>query len=603
MAGLALPVEVNNDFKKVLERILDMKYFEYAVNGLVNRNQIIEADKFSLNGQRSECYKSMFYFDEGLKLHVDKTKSVSGYSGLHGADNLYFDFDGADLHEVKNEVEKFIRFLEVGYELPIEYVQIYFSGNKGFHLAIPFKAISEPELSIEFYKTVKRMVERLAEGFRFVDASIYQINRLFRLENTINAKSGLYKIPITFEELVSLSVADIKKLAKTPREFEQCEDVREVGGLSELYNECKRVDTAQPKQSAFNEFKDILNGAAEGNRNNAAVKLAGLFVSKGFDESFTLEMLNLWNQNNNPKLGDAEIHSVVRSAAKYKKVDVIPEVYSIGSGFTEYKQFVSTFDAVKVKLGFEPIDEKIRGIVPGEVAVILGGTAHGKSAFLQWIGLNYAKRTKQPVLFFSLEMPISSVVERSIQISTGQCGYDVERFIKSGNVIFEQEVKTELQKVQSFYSITKSGLNLEQIKNIIQHSEENIFKRKSGLILIDYLGLIAGGGRDLYEKVSNIAREIKTLAKDINTPIIYLSQISRKYQGKDELDILAARDSGAVEEAVDFVFALRRVDAEETQDSIKLELGILKNRRGSTGKIEIYMNKKSLNFTTDAKPF
>lgn len=600
MVRASAEMENHNAFKKIMERILEMKYFEYAVNGLVNRNQIIEADKFSLNGILSECYKSMFYFDEGLKLYVDKTKSVSGYSGLHSSDYLYFDFDGLDLHEVKVEVEKFIRFLEVEY-MPIEYVGIYFSGNKGFHLSIPFRAISEPELSIDFYKVVKKMVGRLAEGFKFVDVSIYQVNRLFRLENTINMKSGLYKIPITFEELVSLSVDEIKQLATAQKELEQFEDIQEVAGLRDLYLECKRVDTAQPKQS--NEFKDIFNGVAEGNRNNAAVKLAGLFVSKGFDETFTLEMLKLWNQNNEQKLSDIELQGIVRSCFRYKKVDEMPQVYSIGSGFNEYKQFVSTFDAIKVKLGFEPIDEKIRGLVPGEVAVILGRTSVGKSAFLQWIGLNYAKRTKQPVLFFSLEMPISSVVERSIQISTGECGYDVERFVKSGNVIFEQEVKAELKKIESFYSVTKSGLNLGQIKNIIQHSEENIFKRKCGLILIDYLGLIAGGGRDLYEKISNIAREIKTIAKDLNTPIIYLSQINRKYQGTDELDLSAARDSGAIEEAADFVFGLRRVDTEETLDSIKLELGILKNRRGATGRIEIYMNRKSLNFTTNEKQF
>jgi len=574
-----------------------VNYYEYAVGGLINRNQIIEADKFNLNGQRLECYKSMFYFDEGLKLHVEKTKSVSGYIGLHGADYLYFDFDG-DLHKVKSEVESFIRFLQVEY-MPIEYVQVYFSGNKGFHIGIPFKAISEPELSIDFHKTVKKMVAKLTEGFKFVDASIYQINRLFRLENTINAKSGLYKIPITFEELVIKSVDEIKQLAKSPREIEQFQDIQQVAGLRELYLECKKPDDVLPKQS--NEFKDIFNGVGEGNRNNAAVKFAGLFVSKGFDENFTLEMLKLWNQNCEPKLSDAEISAVVKSAMRYKKVDEMPLIYSVGSGLAEYKQFVSTFDAVKVKLGFEPIDLKIRGLVPGEVAVILGRTSVGKSAFLQWIGLDYAKRTKQPVLFFSLEMPISSVVERSIQISTGECGYDVERFIKSGDVKFEQEVKAELKKIESFYSVTKSGLNLGQIKNIIQHCESNVYKQKTGLILIDYLGLIQGGGRDLYEKTSNIAREIKTLAKDLNTPIIYLSQINRKYQGTDELNISAARDSGAVEEAADFVFGLRRVDEDETSDSIKLELGILKNRRGSTGRIEIYMNRKSLNFSTNEK--
>lgn len=579
-----------------------VNYYEYAVGGLINRNQIIEADKFSLNGQCSECYRSIFCFDVGLKLYVDKSGSVAGYSGQHGADYLYFDFDG-DLNEVKNEVEKFIRFLEAGYELPIEYVGIYFSGNKGFHLSIPFKAISEPEFSIEFSKTVKKMVGRLAEGFKFVDVSIYQVNRLFRLENTINAKSGLYKIPLSFLELFSLSVDAIKELAKSPREIEQYKDIQEVAGLRDLYLECKRVDTAQPKQSTVNEFKDIFNGVAEGNRNSAAVKLAGLFVSKGFDEGFTFDMLKLWNQNNNPKLSDIELQGIVRSCFRYKKVDEMPQVYSIGSGFNEYKQFVSTFDAVKVKLGFEPIDEKIRGLVPGEVAVILGRTSVGKSAFLQWIGVTYAKRTKQPVLFFSLEMPISSVVERSIQISTGECGYDVERFIKSGDVNFDNEVKAELKKIESFYSVTKSGLNLGQIKNIIQHCESNVYKQKTGLILIDYLGLIQGGGRDLYEKTSNIAREIKTLAKDLNTPIIYLSQINRKYQGTDELNISAARDSGAVEEAADFVFGLRRVDEDETSDSIKLELGILKNRRGSTGRIEIYMNRKSLNFSTNEKPF
>lgn len=601
-------------------------YAEFVIGNIQNRNKIFNINEFKLNGINTDCFRSLFLFDENLLHYVKKTGSVKGFSGLHITDAVPIDFDGSDLNEVKREVIDFINHLYWNYEIPNEYLKISFSGNKGFHIVLPIKLFDEnPQPKEDFYLVVKNIVKDLAEGFKFVDFSIYESKRIFRMLNTKNSKSGLYKIPLTFDELDSFSIDKIKELAKTKRTVElfPINEISVNKSLNELYKKwCNYNFNQNPKNENINLKDDLLNilknGVDESNRHNALIRITGALEKKGLDYDFILQILKDWNLKNRPPLPNDRLENESKRCFddNRKKQDIsLFKIYNLQDAEIEYKNYVKQIDSFKVKIGFDTIDKKIRGIMPGETMCILGKTSVGKSALLQNIGMNFTKESKEPVLFFSLEMPVNSVFERAMQIETGLSGYEVENQYKFNSEDIKLKAKLLFNDLSNFYIITKSGLNLEQIKNLIMFAEDNIYHKKTGLILIDYLGLVRESGKDIYEQVSKVARAIKDIAKEFNVPIIFLSQVNRNYKEYDELTIDSARDSGVIDEASDFIIGIWKEKDDKSeieQPEIKLKLGILKNRKGGLGRASITMSKKSLRIvesdlnenaeTTEQKP-
>ena len=588
-------------------------YCEIAVSGLQNRNQIIRLSDFKLTDQRNEVYRSLFLFNDGLKAWVERTGSVKGYAGPHTTDAVAFDLDGEDLHAVQAEAIRLVQYLTEVLEVPANYIRAAFSGFKGLHVVIPIEAFTDAvKPSLHFYKVVKAVAEELSSGFSFIDSSIYEPKRLFRVLNSINGKSGLHKIPLTFSELLTLPTNEIKTLARSPRRVDQLppSEIRPVEALREIWDKWVRSDFDDPRSSTSarkQKVVDILQGVGQGSRNTAASRLAGLFISKGFDEDFTVNLVSIWNQQNNPPLLDEEVARIVHGAyRRYKKDDAANvTVYDFAKAGEAYRNFVSSSKTAKVNTGFESLDYKLRGIVPGETCCILGKTSVGKSAFLQNIGMNYARATGRNVLMYSLEVPITSVFERAAQIEFGLSGGEIESGFQQNLDDVTGFAKMLFTKVPTFFTITKSGLDLDAIRSITRFAETEVYHSSTGLILIDYLGLVKGAGRDVYEQVSRVARGMKDLAKELNVPIIFLSQVNRNYTEFDPLAIGAARDSGAVDEASDFVLGLWKDDNRplpndrSADDTTMLILGILKNRRGGIGQTPLLMDRPSLRVVED----
>ena len=175
-------------------------------------------------------------------------------------------------------------------------------------------------------------------------------------------------------------------------------------------------------------------------------------------------MLSLvqWNELNDPPLDCVRLENESKSAFD-KVIQAVPEIFSLKQAGDIYRDYISKIDSCKVKTGYDSIDAKIRGLMPGETMCILGKTSVGKSAFLQNIGLNYAKTSGEPVLFFSFEMPITAVYERTLQIETGLTGYEIENSFKRNEEEIKIKANLALNDIENFYVITKTGLNLDQI--------------------------------------------------------------------------------------------------------------------------------------------
>ena len=571
-----------------------MEYVEIAQDSIKSRNIIVEL-RDVVFGNRQECYRSIFIFDEKLAEHVKQSGSVVGFYGKHYSEALIFDFDNNNLDEVKTEVIKFINYLNIRFEVDVSAIRIYFSGHKGFHITLPFQLLAyKLDASMDFWERYKLFAEELSKGFKFVDRSIYGIRRLIRMANSINKKSELYKIPLSFNELNNLPIEKIKGLASAPRQVE-CLPLDEIEVNEELNLMWEKAIIIREKKAESkrdNLLTCIRKGANEGNRHNSLIKIIGALKRKGLDKDFCFELTRLWNIKNSPPLEDSEVRTQVEQSYKDADVDDVI-IYSMQDAEEEYRKYAMDNEA-KVKTGFAEIDKAIRGISPGEVCCIIGKTSVGKSALLQNIGLNNIKSSNKPVLFFSLEMPIISVFERTQQIIEDMTGNEIETHYKNN-----QGFNANLTRYSSLYTVTKSGLTVQSIGELIHSAERK--HGTMGLVLIDYLGLVNGEGKDIYQQVSKVARDIKSLAKESKIPIIYLSQITKQYSPYDELELGAARDSGAIDEAADFVIGIWKDKNERTSNEnakdIKLQLGILKNRKGKLGRIDLIMTKKNLRIT------
>jgi len=260
---------------------------------------------------------------------------------------LYLDFDSDietdnDYARLKRQVVQTINYFEKGFGIPSSMQKIYFSGHKGFHLLIPDECfgIDYCQDLNERYKLIAKMVDA-DNACPSLDMKIYDRRRLFRIPNSINSKSGLYKVPVTKQQLRQFSYEEMKEWASEPREvetdepepieraiaiFEKCfqetpeDKVRERRKAREKERKAKRsvpVDKdGKPKHYKLSPcIINILEaGAVEGQRNNTAIALASSLFQNGRTREEVDAIMAEWNEINEPPIDDMELYTTINSA-------------------------------------------------------------------------------------------------------------------------------------------------------------------------------------------------------------------------------------------------------------------------------------------------
>ena len=196
-----------------------MKIIDTAFEGVFNRNKPMETWEVQVLdlSQKKDCYATYFIFGEKFRDHILKTNSVKGYDGVYTAEFLPFDIDCADnLKHAQEQAQALINRIQLVYGLCNADTQIFFTGAKGFHIQIPQAVFGDFKPSKTLSEDFRRIALEISSGIE-IDTSIYDSVRLWRIPNTINGKTGLYKISISIEELFNLSIEQIKDLAKSPR--------------------------------------------------------------------------------------------------------------------------------------------------------------------------------------------------------------------------------------------------------------------------------------------------------------------------------------------------------------------------------------------------
>ena len=253
--------------------------------------------------------------------------------------------------------------------------------------------------------------------------------------------------------------------------------------------------------------------------------------------------------------------------------------------------------------GLRDLDNVTEGLHETQLIIIAARPAVGKTAFALNIAAAAAKSTKKNIAIFSLEMPAEQLVLRMIS-SLGQVD---NKKLQTGRL--ENEDYRRINEAISQLSDTNIYLHdgASTTASEIQAKCRRLATQGEGLglVVIDYLQLIDSSGRYAgarQQEISEISRKLKTMALELNVPVIALSQLSRNVEKReDKRPVLSdLRESGAIEQDADIVAALHApdVDVPQTDDSIPspIQLIILKHRNGPTATIDMLFKKKTSTF-------
>ncbi len=241
--------------------------------------------------------------------------------------------------------------------------------------------------------------------------------------------------------------------------------------------------------------------------------------------------------------------------------------------------------------GFSDLDKLTAGLQPAQLVLVAARPAMGKSAFALNIAANAGIRGNTPVAIFGLEMAKKEMVNR---ILCSEAMVDSQK-VKTGNMEEADWMKlaTALGPLSDapIYVDDTADINVMTIRTRCRKlkMEKNI-----GLVIIDYLQLIQGSGKKgqtREQEISEISRSLKIMAKELEIPVIALSQLSRAVeQRQDHRPMLSdLRESGAIEQDADIVMFLYRDEVynQETTKRGVAEVIIAKHRGGSTGSVEL----------------
>lgn len=272
--------------------------------------------------------------------------------------------------------------------------------------------------------------------------------------------------------------------------------------------------------------------------------------------------------------------------------------------FLELKQKALKPEFPGLASGFYDLDSLTQGFQKSDLIILAGRPSMGKTAFVLNITENILKNYKLPIIFFSLEMSKEQLIYRLLSNETGIS----QTRLKLGNLYKEDWNK--LKKSIQLYSKLPFFINDEPnitIYDLRSKIKKIIFEQTNiGLIVIDYLQLLLNSKiktENRVQELSQITRSLKAIAKEFQTPIIALSQLSRNVENRiNKRPILSdLRESGSIEQDADLVLMLYRENyynstTEKFEKIAPAELIVAKHRNGPLGVVK-------LSFQTDPTKF
>jgi len=587
---------------------MEYKLAEIVLGGARNRGNIKPVDSIcELNSEDInysgfvDCYSSVYLHSQEFADYTQAHKGngngtgMAGYTGGVKAEFVHWDFDSSSNPEkAYNDAKELMERLVHIYDVEIERIRIYFSGNKGFHVLMisPEFALLQGRKNLP--SLIKVFANKCAERLETADTAVYDITRIWRIPNTKHSKTGLYKIPI----LPSWTFPQVKEKAQQPQKVNFL-PIEEFDQNKAIQVEIKSIWSSkkEEKPSSFhftggNLIEGISSGFKEGERNNAMFSLGRMLNKKGIDIHMIDAILRMVNEKSG--LEEREIQSIIRSVEKHPTdfESREPEETDIVTMQDAYKSWKEKYSATtRIDYGYEKITNSVTiFLLGGEVFYIASRAGCGKTTLSMTIGNNVAKNMAGYTLFFSLEMQQEKIFFRAVNIDLST---QREEGVNSEGVMYHleepgNEVKT-INNWNKFLIVDKNNLNISQVREYIIKAQA---KHKIVMVTIDYFGYLEGKGRSTYEIYSKIAKYLKGMAKELDVRLMVIVQTSREGEdGTKPVKLHYLRDTGAIEESADYVLGMWRSKV----DKNRIHAEMLKNRNDELGKRFDFINE-GLNF-------
>ena len=348
-----------------------------------------------------------------------------------------------------------------------------------------------------------------------------------------------------------------------------------IGGLEYIVGLPEKV----PTTANVEKYISIVKEKSELRR---LIKAANEIIEQGYDPTENID--DIMNS------AEKKIFNIMQDKDQ-KSYSPIKDV--LIDAFTELEQLYNQKQHITgVPTGFIDLDYKTAGLHNSDLILIAARPAMGKSAFALNIATNAALKAKVPAVLFSLEMSKEQMVNR---ILCSEAMVDSNK-VRTGKIDDDDWIKLadtmgDLSEAPIYIDDTP-GISINEIRAKCRKLK---LEKNIGLVVIDYLQLVQGsskraqGSRE--QEISEISRSLKILAKEINVPVIALSQLSRApEQRPDHRPMLSdLRESGAIEQDADIVMFLYRDDYynEDSEDKGLAEVIVAKHRAGSTGTVKL----------------
>ncbi|HEY4964080.1 MAG TPA: replicative DNA helicase [Candidatus Saccharimonadales bacterium] len=266
-----------------------------------------------------------------------------------------------------------------------------------------------------------------------------------------------------------------------------------------------------------------------------------------------------------------------------------------------------------IPTGFKDLDNTLAGFQRSDLVILAARPSMGKTALALNFAHNIATKSNQPVLIFSLEMSKEQLVDRLLSMESGVDAWA----LRTGNL-----TDSDFEKIgQAMGSLSEAPIYIDDtpgitVSDLRTKARREAHKYPLGLIIVDYLQLMSGNSRfgnegNRVQEISEISRGLKGIARELNVPLLALSQLSRSVESRSpQIPQLAdLRESGSIEQDADVVAFIYREDYynPETDRKRLTDIFIKKHRNGPIGGIELYFDNEKQRFrsvdTKHAQPF
>ncbi len=360
-------------------------------------------------------------------------------------------------------------------------------------------------------------------------------------------------------------------------------ELKNIGGSAYLTELVEQVPTAAhvANYAGIVAHKATLRRLIE-----AATRITGL----GYDEASALDGL----------LDQAE-QTLFEVSQKHLKQNFIPIASVLAESFDRLDELHRDKNKLRgVPTGFRGLDSKLAGLQKSDLIILAARPSMGKTTLALNIAQHVAVKEGIPVGVFSLEMSKEQLIDRLL---SGESGVDSWK-LRTGNL--EDSDFPKINHAMAVLSDAPIFIDDSSMTNVMEmrtkarrlQSEHDL-----GLIVVDYLQLMSGRkstSDNRVQEISEISRGLKGLARELNVPVIALSQLSRSVESRTPQipQLSDLRESGSIEQDADVVMFIYREDYynQESERHNVADVLIKKHRNGPTGEVELYFHPEQLTF-------